>query len=408
MVPKGWQAVCLDDVSSKVAVGLAISVTPFMREAGVKLIRNQNIKRNKFNSESIVYLDNDFALENKSKMVRVGDIIAVRTGSNIGEACVVPTEFDGALTFTTLIVRPVKEKLSSYFLATHMNSTLGVSEVNRLMAGGGKPNLNSGELKNYQLLLPPLPEQLKIAQILSTWDKAIATTERLLANKQQQKKALMQRLLTGKQRFAGFEGEWIDVLLGDIATLTAGGTPSTSNPEFWGGDIPWMSSGEIHHKQVYSVAGRITHEGLSSSSTKILPLNCLLIALAGQGKTRGTVALNKVELCTNQSIAAAIFNKQPVIPEFIFHNMDNRYDELRSLSTGDGGRGGLNLSILRNVKIQLPSIEGQKKIALTLSLADTEIITIQKQIDNLKQQKKALMQQLLTGKCRVTVNEVAA
>ena len=216
MVPDGWESKELQYLCNKIAVGLAISVTPHMRSRGVKLIRNQNIKRDYFNSDSVVYIDDDFASSNKSKKVQFGDVVAVRTGSNIGEACVVPQEFDGALTFTTLIARPNPELLDSFYLSTHINSDRGIAEVNRLCAGGGKPNLNSGELKRYRLLTPPLPEQKKIAQILSAWDKAIITTEQMLANSQQQKNSLMQKLLTGKKRLLDkngvrFSGEWKDV-----------------------------------------------------------------------------------------------------------------------------------------------------------------------------------------------------
>lgn len=406
MVPKGWVDDNICTVLDRIIDYRGQSVPK--SDTGIKLITAKNVRFGFLDLTEQEYISDDSYVDwMKRGIPQSGDILFT-TEAPLGNACRFPSGDIFAVGQRTITLR-TNQKLDSEYLLYYLLSDKGQRHIDFRSSGSTAKGIKASEFKKLHITYPQLiSEQRKIAQILLTWDKAIATTERLLANKQQQKQALMQRLLTGKQRFAGFEGEWIDVLLGDIATLTAGGTPSTSNPEFWGGDIPWMSSGEIHHKQVYSVAGRITHEGLSSSSTKILPLNCLLIALAGQGKTRGTVALNKVELCTNQSIAAAIFNKQPVIPEFIFHNMDNRYDELRSLSTGDGGRGGLNLSILRNVKIQLPSIEEQKKIALTLSLADTEIITIQKQIDNLKQQKKALMQQLLTGKRRVKVDEVAA
>lgn len=195
MVPDGWKSAVLDELCKKISVGLAISVTPFMRERGVKLIRNQNIKRNAFNESSVVYISPEFAAANKSKMVKAGDVVAVRTGSNIGEACVIPSSFENALTFTTLIARPDPRYLNSFYLSAHINSDIGISEVNRLMAGGGKPNLNSGELKKYEILVPSLAEQREIARILSTWDQAIATIEQLLENSQQQKKALMQQLL---------------------------------------------------------------------------------------------------------------------------------------------------------------------------------------------------------------------
>ena len=265
------------------------------------------------------------------------------------------------------------------------------------------------ELFAYNFPLPPLSEQQKIAKILSTWDKTISITERLIENSTQQKKALMQQLLTGKKRLLNesgkrFEGEWEEVLLGSCADLTAGGTPSTKKPEYWDGEIPWMNSGEVNLKQVFSVEGRITKLGLKESSTKEIPENSVLIALAGQGKTRGTIAINRIKLCTNQSIAAIMPKEKILNSDFLYFNLDSRYQELRSMSTGDGGRGGLNLSILKSIKLLVPTIKEQQKIATVLTNADQEIELLEQQLADLQQEKKALMQVLLTGKKRVVIN----
>ena len=133
-----------------------------------------------------------------------------------------------------------------------------------------------------------------------------------------------------------------------------GGTPSTLKQEYWNGNIKWMSSGELNLKFIYDVQGRITDLGLKNSSTKIIPEQCILIGLAGQGKTRGTVAINFIELCTNQSVAAILPNFECFKPMFLYYNLDNRYEELRSLSTGSSGRGGLNLNILKNISSLFP------------------------------------------------------
>jgi type I restriction enzyme S subunit len=119
-----------------------------------------------------------------------------------------------------------------------------------------------------------------------------------------------------------------------------------------------------------------------------------LIGLAGQGKTRGTVAMNMIELCINQSIAAIFPSEKNFYSDFLYHHLDNRYDELRSLSAGGEGRGGLNLQIIKSLDIPLPELKEQQKIADCLSSLD-ELITAQTQkLDALKRHKKGLMQQL--------------
>lgn len=103
--------------------------------------------------------------------------------------------------------------------------------------------------------------------------------------------------------------DWEVKRISDFTSIITGGTPSTLRPEYWGGNIMWMSSGELNKKFVFDVEGRITTEGLLNSSTHMIPPFCVLIGLAGQGKTRGTAAYNYISLCTNQSIAA-IYNPQ--------------------------------------------------------------------------------------------------
>lgn len=122
--------------------------------------------------------------------------------------------------------------------------------------------------------------------------------------------------------------------------------------------------------------------------------------MAGQGKTRGTVAMNYVELCTNQSIAAILPNDK-FVPEYLYYNLDNRYDELRELSSGDGGRGGLNLKIIKSLKVPMPSLSEQTAIAEVLSGMDAEITALEKRREKTKAPKQAMMQELLTGRTRL-------
>ncbi len=194
--------------------------------------------------------------------------------------------------------------------------------------------------------------------------------------------------------------EWDIKHIGEFTDATAGGTPSTSRPEYWNGNILWMSSGELNNRRIYDVVGRITQIGYNNSSTHLIPEMCVLIGLAGQGKTRGTVAINYVKLCTNQS-TAAIFPSKNHNSEYLYQNLRNRYEELRDLSSGDGGRGGLNLRIIKSLPCAFPSLSEQKCIAEALSDADSMIFSLEKLIAKKKAVKQGAMQELLTGKKRL-------
>lgn len=195
--------------------------------------------------------------------------------------------------------------------------------------------------------------------------------------------------------------EWETLYIHQITEISTGATPSTNINEYWeNGTIRWMSSGELNNKIIYDVNGRITQKGYDNTGTHMLPKNCVLIGLAGQGKTRGTAAYNKVELCTNQSIAAILPNSK-YESKYLYFYIDSLYDKLRLLSAGDGGRGGLNKQILQNLEIAMPPLNEQHHIASALTSIDNLIASLGKLIEKKKNIKHGAMQQLLTGKTRL-------
>ncbi|WP_312338562.1 restriction endonuclease subunit S [Sphingobacterium sp.] len=150
--------------------------------------------------------------------------------------------------------------------------------------------------------------------------------------------------------------------IGTVASCYAGATPKTGVLEFWeGGTIPWMSSGEVNKGFVYDTEKKITQLGYEKSSTKIVPSNTVVIALAGQGKTRGMVALTKISLCTNQSLCS-IISKETIKSEFLYYFLKTQYKKLRDISSGDGTRGGLNLQMIREFLIPIPPLPVQEEI----------------------------------------------
>lgn len=125
----------------------------------------------------------------------------------------------------------------------------------------------------------------------------------------------------------------------------------------------------------------------------MIPANSVLIALAGQGKTRGTVAINRISLTTNQSIAAMIFTKE-IVPEFVFCNLENRYEEIRRMSSGDGSRGGLNKQIVGEIEIPYTSKEEQAKIGAYFSKLDYLITLHQRELEKLQNIKKSMLEKM--------------
>jgi type I restriction enzyme S subunit len=201
LMPEHWILKSLSLASKKLSVGLAMSVTDCYEEEGVPIIRNQNIKEGYFDDGDMLYLNPAFAEAQASKKVHAGDVVIVRTGSNVGLACCVPDEYDKCHTFTTLIVTPSNELVKEYFTYC-MNSAYGKAEVNRLKFGFGKDNLNVGELRAMHTLLPPVKEQEGIVNFL----KQEITKIELMVKKayvaiglmQERRTALISAAVTGK------------------------------------------------------------------------------------------------------------------------------------------------------------------------------------------------------------------
>lgn len=185
--------------------------------------------------------------------------------------------------------------------------------------------------------------------------------------------------------------------IADLSNVITGGTPSTKNSNYWNGDIRWMPSGDIHKKYIFDVSKRITKEGLNNSSTKLIPPKSILVALAGQGKTRGTSAISEIETCINQSIAA-ILPSQRFNSYYLFHLLESKYEDLRLISSGDGGRGGLNKELILNYKCSIPSYEEQYKVAIFLNTIDQRIDTQIKIIEAYQSLIKGICTKLITSK----------
>ncbi|GAB2922132.1 restriction endonuclease subunit S [Rheinheimera gaetbuli] len=165
---------------------------------------------------------------------------------------------------------------------------------------------------------------------------------------------------------------WPMVRIGELCSLMTGGTPKTTEPQYYdNGDVPWIVSGDIHKGEIYECEKRITQLAVENSNARYLPKDSVLIALNGQGKTRGTVALLRIDGATcNQSIVSINPNNpEQLSSEYLFYYLKSQYQQIRNI-TGDKDRAGLNMPLIRAIEIPLPPLAEQKRIAAILDKAD--------------------------------------
>ncbi|MCT3109346.1 restriction endonuclease subunit S [Lactococcus lactis] len=312
--------------------------------------------------------------------------------NDIGEGVVSPS-------YKTFNIVNVKSEFIAPFLRTPKmlenyknSSTQGASVVRR--------NLEIESFYQISLLLPRIEEQEKVGSFFKILDQLISLQEQKIALLREQKKGFLQKLFpkagakVPELRFAGFDGDWEERRLGSHSEILTGGTPKTSIRKYWEPrTVPWMSSGEVNKGRVNKTDNFISDEGLCNSSARWVKENSVLIALAGQGKTRGTVAINTIPITTNQSLAA-IVPDESLYYEFIYQNLIKRYDELRMISSGDGTRGGLNKKIVSDIIVPFSNKDEQIKIGASFKKIDMLIMLHKHKMENLKEQKKGLLQMM--------------
>lgn len=257
---------------------------------------------------------------------------------------------------------------------------------------------------NLELTVPTdIDEQHKIGILIESLKTKIENEKKQIEKLKALKASMLDKMFPREGatepeiRFPGFTDAWEQRKVSEVAEICAGGTPSTGIDRYWyPKEIPWVSSGEVHKKYITFTDNKISIEGMNNSSARMIPENSVLIALAGQGKTRGTVAINRIPLTTNQSIAAMTFSNE-IVPEFVFSNLENRYEEIRRMSSGDGSRGGLNKQIVGDIEIPYTSKEEQDKIGECFNNLDHLITLHQRKYEKLIDTKKAFLEKLIGG-----------
>ncbi|MFA0116937.1 restriction endonuclease subunit S [Vibrio breoganii] len=273
-------------------------------------------------------------------------------------------------------------------------------------------HLGVSRFAEMELLWPPLPEQRKIAKILSTWDKAITTTEKLIETSKQQKKALMQQLLTGKKRLVNpdtgraFEGEWEEVNIGDICSVKGGKRlPKGESLQVSSNNHPYIRVADMFMGGVDCSNILYVPEHVATSISKYtISTEDLFITVAGTLGLVGKIPpeLDGANLTENADKLTDIVCNQTFLMYVLMSPVVQKSIDAESTQNA---QPKLALSRIRGFKFLLPDNSEQQKIASVLTAADKEIEIFEAKLVHFKQEKKALMQQLLTGKRRVKVED---
>ncbi len=316
-----------------------------------------------------------------TKVFRKGDVLFGRRRAYLKKAAQAP--FDGVCSGDITVFRAKKDLLSE-LLPFVVNNDKFFDHAVKHSAGGLSPRVKFKDLANYEFLLPPRDQQAELAELLWAMDGVIEGDLFLLDSLNHYKTAIQRQYFEDKKNSF--------VSIGDVAKVYSGGTPDRKNPDYWNGSIPWIKTAEVDYKRITETEEYISEEGLKNSAAKIINPNSVLVAMYGQGVTRGRVALVDIAATCNQA-CAVIEPFDSFISEYIFSYLEYRYEDLRSLAHG-ANQQNLNLQMIKSYTIPELDLESQHHLMTDFNKISENILNILCKITASKALQKSLINQI--------------
>ena len=392
LIPDDWLTGTIGD-SMRLINGRAFKPTEW-KDSGLPIIRIQNL--NDPNSEF-----NYFAGQVDDRhLVQSGTLLFAWSGTKgTSFGARIWTGATGVLNQHIFKVVPNHKKLTQGYSFLVLGK---VQEEIEKQAHGFKASFVHVKKSDLVSVLLPIPstkaEQEAISGALSDADALIESLDKLIAKKRQIKQGTMQELLTGKQRLPGFSGEWEVRRLGELADMGSGGTPPSSNPSFYDGEIPWVAIADMTKggKFISHTERNLSNEGFSNCAAQMFSAGTVLYAMYA---SLGECSIASVPLSSSQAILG-IRVKEKLSNEFLYYYLQSIKPKVKTLGQ-QGTQANLNKGMVQDFSLQLPPVIEQTAIATILSDMDTELAALESRLAKARQIKQGMMQELLTGRIRL-------
>ncbi|WP_394359797.1 restriction endonuclease subunit S [Amycolatopsis sp. SB7-3] len=408
-----WPEATLGEISTKVTVGFVGSMSHLFRARGVPLLRGTNVLPGRIDLTNLRYISHLTHKSWSKSALQPGDLVLVRVGYP-GRTAIVPDSLKEANAASLVIVRPDRRFLNPSFAMHVLNSRLGSARIEEQLVGGAQQVFNTGLAAKLQIPLPPRSEQDRIAVVLDDIDELIATLERMIVKKQAIKQGVVQKLLTGETRLPGFSTPWSRVCLRDAGS-TYGGLAGKTKDDFGTGSASFvtftevMESPRLHGRRLERVKVLANERQNSVRRGDVL--------FNGSSETPEEVAL----------AAVVDFNPSPTtfLNSFCFGYRLKQYELIDPgylayfFRSGSGralvaslAQGATRYNIAKtkvlNLSLLLPPIDEQRAIVAAFQDSENEIMAIKRRLAKKRNVKQGIMQQLLTGRTRLPIEEGAA
>lgn len=384
-----WKKVKIGDVAPLTG-GFAFQSGQF-KTSGVPIIRISNILSSGIVGGDFVYY-NEFKGDSEFRLYK-GDVVIAMSGATTGKVATFEANDFGYQ--NQRVGKFSRTNLVNYELLSKLVSAPNFQKkIISKLTSSAQPNASSKDIDSIDLVVPEeTEEQRALASYFTSLDAQIAASTSRLSSLKQIKAASLLNMFPQKGetvprvRFKGFQGEWVRQRLGDISASFSGGTPAVSVSDYYGGNIPFIRSGEIHEDrtQLY-----ITQAGLNNSSAKIVEKGTILYAL--YGATSGDVGISKLRGAINQAILAIEPTKD--IDKFFLAGFLQSYKNRIINELLQGGQGNLSGSLVKKILLAIPSLPEQRAIASYFTALDAQITLHRERLEKLKQIKAACLEKM--------------
>jgi type I restriction enzyme S subunit len=408
ILPEGWKPKKIADLVIKTEqVNPAIDPENEFEYVDVSSVSNETFRIT--NSSKTLGKD---APSRARKVIKTNDVLFATVRPTLKRVAKVPAELDNQVCSTGYCVLRAKdeEALADYLFFSLLAPSF-MEHMASIQKGASYPAVSDKEVKDTIIAVPPKNERRNIVHILSTLQTAIQKQEEIINTTTSLKKSLLNKLFTEgtkgeplKQTEIGTIPEsWELKKLGKLCNVSSGGTPSREVSEYWtGGTIPWVKTGEINYTFITETSEKITQLGLKNSSAKMFPAGTLLMAMYGQGITRGRVALLGIDATLNQACAAIIpFPEQEISSKYLYRYFEYQYEYIREFGHG-ANQKNLSGTIIKSIPIAYPKDENEQETIFT------SIDAIQNKLEHHKRKKevyehlfRTLLNDLMIGAIRV-------
>lgn len=338
----------------------------------------------------------------RCSLLQNGDIIIADTAEDeaVGKAIEIQGIKDQKIVsgLHTMAFRPQEGLFAPGFLGYFLNSAVYHNQLLPLMQGIKVLSISKTAIAETLIKYPSYKEQEKIVESLSGVDDMIGALDDSIAKKRQIKEGLMQQLLTGKTRLPGFRAEWHSCKLNELAEMFSGGTPSSKEPRFYGGDIPFLSISDMTSsgKYIYTTEKTITQLGLENSSARVFPAGTLMYAMYA---SLGKCSISRIETAISQAILGFILSDK-IDKMYLYYHFCFIEEQVKNMGQ-TGTQSNLSKALVEQFTIPVPEFAEQRAIADVLSTIDDAIFEIELKRDKYLSIKQGMMQDLLTGKTRL-------